>query len=283
MSLTFIVYAVFIAVVATHSILEMLTTSVVILLDLGALVVWTSNINYVSDVLCRARRSRPLPKADPGYQPFVSLHIPAYNEPPDILIETIKAVERIDYPNFEVVVIDNNTKDPAVWGPVEEYCRGRERVRFVHVAPWPGYKAGACNLALRRYTDPRAEIIGLVDADDAAALAKPDAMGPLSGQPSHQRAAPRLPDGVGRVVPGPAHAGLQPAAARDHRSAGHGFRLCRLPDGRRPVAAAVVAHHHLTIFLSTAGFGGIDHVVDGTGRSSTAANPDAPVDVVSYP
>ena len=97
---------------------------------------------------------------------MVSLHIPAYNEPPEILIETIKAVERIDYPNFEIVVVDNNTPDPAVYGPVEEYCRGRDRVRFVHVAPWPGYKAGACNLALRRYTDPRAEIIGLVDADD---------------------------------------------------------------------------------------------------------------------
>jgi cellulose synthase/poly-beta-1,6-N-acetylglucosamine synthase-like glycosyltransferase len=165
-SLTFIVYAAFIAVVATHSILEMLTASLVILLDAAAFVVWISNINYVSDVLCRARRGRPLPKADPGYKPFVSLHIPAYNEPPELLIETIKAVERIDYPNFEVVVIDNNTKDPAVWGPVEEYCRGRERVRFVHVAPWPGYKAGACNLVLRRYTDPRAEIIGLVDADD---------------------------------------------------------------------------------------------------------------------
>ena len=39
-------------------------------------------------------------------------------------------------------------------------------VRFVHVAPWPGYKAGACNLALRSYTDPRAQIIGLIDADD---------------------------------------------------------------------------------------------------------------------
>jgi len=165
-SLTFIVYAAFIAVVATHSILEMLTASLVILLDGAAFVVWISNINYVSDVLCRARRGRPLPKADPNYKPFVSLHIPAYNEPPELLIETIKAVERIDYPNFEVVVIDNNTKDPAVWGPVEEYCRGRERVRFVHVDPWPGYKAGACNLVLRRYTDPRAEIIGLVDADD---------------------------------------------------------------------------------------------------------------------
>jgi cellulose synthase/poly-beta-1,6-N-acetylglucosamine synthase-like glycosyltransferase len=165
-SLTFIVYAAFIAVVATHSVLEMLTASLVILLDGAAFVVWISNINYVSDVLCRTRRGRPLPQADPDYKPFVSLHIPAYNEPPELLIETIKAVERIDYPNFEVVVIDNNTSDPAVWGPVEEYCRGRKRVRFVHVAPWPGYKAGACNLVLRRYTDPRAEIIGLVDADD---------------------------------------------------------------------------------------------------------------------
>jgi cellulose synthase/poly-beta-1,6-N-acetylglucosamine synthase-like glycosyltransferase len=165
-AVVFIVYAGFIAFVATRTIPEMVTSSLVIVLDLAAFVVWMSNMNYVSDVLCRARRGRPLPAANPGYQPFVSLHIPAYNEPPELLIETIRAVERIDYPNFEVVVIDNNTKDPAVWGPVEEYCRDRERVKFVHVAPWPGYKAGACNLALRRYTDPRAEIIGLVDADD---------------------------------------------------------------------------------------------------------------------
>jgi cellulose synthase/poly-beta-1,6-N-acetylglucosamine synthase-like glycosyltransferase len=165
-SATFIVYAGFLAVVATRSITETLTASFVILLDLAAFVVWMSNINYLSDVMCRSRRSRPPPKADPSYQPFVSLHIPAYNEPPDMLIRTIKAVEAIDYPNFEIVVIDNNTNDPAVWCPVEEYCRGRERIKFVHVAPWPGYKAGACNLALRRYTDPRAEIIGLVDADD---------------------------------------------------------------------------------------------------------------------
>jgi glycosyltransferase involved in cell wall biosynthesis len=103
---------------------------------------------------------------DPTYQPMVSVHIPAYNEPPELLIETIKAVERFDYPNYEIVVLDNNTPDPAVWGPVAEYCRGRERVRFVHVAPWPGYKAGACNLALRQYTDPRAEVIAMIDADD---------------------------------------------------------------------------------------------------------------------
>jgi hypothetical protein len=42
-------------------------------------------------------------------------------------------------------------------------------------------------------------------------------------------------------------------------------------------------HDLLTVFLSTAGSGGIDHVVNGTGRSSTAANPDTAVDVISYP
>jgi cellulose synthase/poly-beta-1,6-N-acetylglucosamine synthase-like glycosyltransferase len=163
---TFIAFAGFVAASATLSIAEAVTASLLLLLDLLAFLVWGSNMSYVSDVLCRTRHSRPAPMADPSYLPMVSLHIPAYNEPPDLLINTIKAVERIDYPNFEVVIVDNNTSDPAVWGPVEEYCRGRERVRFVHVAPWPGYKAGACNLALRRYTDPRAEIIGLIDADD---------------------------------------------------------------------------------------------------------------------
>jgi cellulose synthase/poly-beta-1,6-N-acetylglucosamine synthase-like glycosyltransferase len=163
---TFLAFAGLVASAATHSIAEALTSSLLILLDLGAFLVWNSNINYVSDVLCRTRRSRPLPVADPTYQPLVSLHVPAYNEPPELLIETIRALEQIDYPNFEIVVMDNNTKDRAVWGPVEDYCRGRARVRFVHVDPWPGYKAGACNLALRSYTDPRAELIGMVDADD---------------------------------------------------------------------------------------------------------------------
>ena len=39
----------------------------------------------------------------------------------------------------------------------------------------------------------------------------------------------------------------------------------------------------LTIFLSTSGSGGILNVVNGTGGSSTIANPDTPVTVVSYP
>jgi hypothetical protein len=39
----------------------------------------------------------------------------------------------------------------------------------------------------------------------------------------------------------------------------------------------------LTIFLSTSGYGGIQHVINNTGGSSTAANPDTAVTVTSYP
>jgi cellulose synthase/poly-beta-1,6-N-acetylglucosamine synthase-like glycosyltransferase len=145
---------------------ELLVSGFFVLLSFFAVTLWNSYVNATSDVLGRFRHSRPLPKADPSYQPFVSLQIAAYNEPPDMLIETIRRAEAIDYLHFEIVVVDNNTKDPAVWRPVEEYCRDRPGVTFVHVDPWPGFKAGALNLVLRQYTDERAEIIGLIDADD---------------------------------------------------------------------------------------------------------------------
>jgi len=42
-------------------------------------------------------------------------------------------------------------------------------------------------------------------------------------------------------------------------------------------------HDLLTIFLSSSGSGGILNVVNDQGGSSTIANPDTPVTVVSYP
>ena len=42
-------------------------------------------------------------------------------------------------------------------------------------------------------------------------------------------------------------------------------------------------HDLLTIFLNASAFGGIQNVVNDTGGSSTAANPDTPVTVVNYP
>src|SRR5215469_1503586 len=96
--------------------------------------------------------------------PMVSLHVPAHNEPPDMVIETLRSLSRIDYPRFEVIVIDDNTDDEALWRPVQDWCR-RHRVKFAHLQNWPGYKSGALNYALKQMTDDRAEVIGVVDSD----------------------------------------------------------------------------------------------------------------------
>lgn len=117
------------------------------------------------DVICRTKPARPEPQRDPSYMPMVSLQVPAYNEPPDMLIETIRSLEQIDYPNLEIIVIDNNTEDPDLWRPVEEYCRERPRLKFIHVEGLAGFKAGALNLVNREHIDPGAEVIGVVDAD----------------------------------------------------------------------------------------------------------------------
>src|SRR6185437_7120112 len=42
----------------------------------------------------------------------VSIHIPAYFEPVEMMKQTLDAVSRLNYPNFECVCIINNTPDP---------------------------------------------------------------------------------------------------------------------------------------------------------------------------
>src|SRR6266566_277567 len=96
--------------------------------------------------------------------PFISMHVPAHNEPPDMVIDTLRSLLRIDYPRYEIILIDDNTDDEALWRPVESWCL-RHRVKFKHLENWPGYKSGALNYALREMTDERAEVIGIVDSD----------------------------------------------------------------------------------------------------------------------
>ena len=62
------------------------------------------------------------------------------------------------------MVIDDNTDDETLWRPVADWCT-THGVTFFHLADWPGYKSGALNVALREYTDPRAELVGVVDSD----------------------------------------------------------------------------------------------------------------------
>ena len=120
------------------------------------------------EALWRERLSRLFPAASPQTMerlPKVSIHVPACNEPPDMVIETLAALRRLDYPDFEVLVIDNNTTDPALWRPVQAACAEfGANFRFFHLDRCPGFKAGALNFALRE-TDPKATIIAVIDSD----------------------------------------------------------------------------------------------------------------------
>lgn len=99
------------------------------------------------------------------FTPKVSIHIPAYNEPPEMLKLTLDAVARLEYPNFECIVVINNTPDPALWSPVEEHCKALgERFKFIREDQLQGFKAGALRLALTQ-TAEDAEVIGVLDAD----------------------------------------------------------------------------------------------------------------------
>jgi exo-beta-1,3-glucanase (GH17 family)/cellulose synthase/poly-beta-1,6-N-acetylglucosamine synthase-like glycosyltransferase len=100
-----------------------------------------------------------------GTHPKVSIHIPAYFEPPEMLKQTLDAVSRLDYPNFECVVIINNTPDPTFWQPIQDHCRALgERFKFINAEKVEGFKAGALRIAMER-TAADAEIIGIIDAD----------------------------------------------------------------------------------------------------------------------
>jgi exo-beta-1,3-glucanase (GH17 family)/cellulose synthase/poly-beta-1,6-N-acetylglucosamine synthase-like glycosyltransferase len=101
----------------------------------------------------------------PERTPLVSIHIPACREPPEMLRQTLDSVAKLDWPNFECVVVINNTPDASYWRPIEEHCELLgARFKFVRADRLDGFKAGALELALE-HTAPEAEIIGVLDAD----------------------------------------------------------------------------------------------------------------------
>jgi glycosyltransferase involved in cell wall biosynthesis len=79
--------------------------------------------------------------------------------------KTLSSLAGLNYPNFEVLVVDNNTPLQETWRPLEEICRKLgPNFHCLHLDQWPGYKSGALNFAVTQ-TDPHAEIIGIIDAD----------------------------------------------------------------------------------------------------------------------
>jgi cellulose synthase/poly-beta-1,6-N-acetylglucosamine synthase-like glycosyltransferase len=131
-----------------------------------AIVLLAEAHEWAEAIWADGRRRNLLPiSASDEQLPMVSVHVPAYNEPPAMLIETLNALAELDYPRYEVVVVDNNTRDEEVWRPVEAHCRTLgPRFKFYHEGQLAGFKAGALNYALAK-TDPDAEVVAVIDSD----------------------------------------------------------------------------------------------------------------------
>ena len=165
LSAVFVVHIVGVTASSHLGLVSLVFSSGLVALQAFALLLLCASSYEILDVLCRARwmtKNEPAPPS-PGYAPRVSIHVPAYNEPPEMVKETLDALARLDYPNYEVIVIDDNTTDEKLWRPIEAHC-ARLGFRFYHLENWPGFKSGALNFALRE-TDPEAEIVGVVDSD----------------------------------------------------------------------------------------------------------------------
>jgi exo-beta-1,3-glucanase (GH17 family)/cellulose synthase/poly-beta-1,6-N-acetylglucosamine synthase-like glycosyltransferase len=111
------------------------------------------------------RHFEPIPAPAGAKLPKVSIHLPICNEPPHMVRQTLDALAALDYENYEVLVVDNNTMDPHIWEPVAEHCaRLGPKFRFFTLGKYKGFKAGALNFALRE-TAADAEIVGVIDSD----------------------------------------------------------------------------------------------------------------------
>ena len=142
--------------------------ALLILMQILALTILLIESLEIAEVIWHRKTARTFEPLEPSPDfkyPKVSLHLPIHNEPPAMVRKTLEALARVDYPNLEVLVMDNNTKDPAIWQPVEEDCkRLGPKFRFFHLENWPGFKAGAINHALEQ-TASDAEIIAVIDSD----------------------------------------------------------------------------------------------------------------------
>src|SRR6185436_19004343 len=89
-------------------------------------------------------RKRERLHAGEAYAPFVSILVPAYNE--ELVIKkTISSLLASSYQNYEIIVIDDGSKD-LTSKVVSESYGGDERVRLFTIAN--GGKANALNFGL---------------------------------------------------------------------------------------------------------------------------------------
>nr|WP_240948488.1 polysaccharide deacetylase family protein [Bacillus sp. RO1] len=97
-------------------------------------------------------------EVDPEFTPFVSVVIAAYNEE-KVICKTVNSILSSDYPAFEILIIDDGSKDDTAVA-VQESFSNHPLVRLI--TKRNGGKSSAVNLGIK---EAKGEIIVSLDAD----------------------------------------------------------------------------------------------------------------------
>jgi len=121
---------------------------------------------YTIDVSAR-KRWRKIPEDEPHskyYLPRVAFQVCVFNEPTELVLETLGKLRVMDYPQdrFLVMVLDDSTKEELI-EPLRAYCE-QHNLQYLHRGDRRGYKAGALNDSLP-HVPKDVELIAVVDAD----------------------------------------------------------------------------------------------------------------------
>ena len=99
-------------------------------------------------------------KIAPDEQPFISIHLPLYNET-RVVDRLLEACTRLDYKNYEVLVADDSTDETLQH--LEKWTK-HPKVRVSHRINRTGFKGAALKHAME-VMDPRTQYIAVFDAD----------------------------------------------------------------------------------------------------------------------
>ncbi|TET85544.1 MAG: DUF2341 domain-containing protein, partial [Anaerolineales bacterium] len=99
-------------------------------------------------------------KVEPGDQPFVSIHLPLYNET-RVVDRLLEACTRLDYKNYEILIADDSTDETL--HHLERWAK-HPKVRVSHRINRTGFKGAALKHAME-VMDPRTNFIAIFDAD----------------------------------------------------------------------------------------------------------------------
>ncbi len=94
-------------------------------------------------------------------EPFVSIHLPVYNEK-NVIERIMKACTSLNYTNYEVIIVDDSTDETLQI--LNKNWNNNPKMKIVHREKRKGFKGGALNEALR-HMNPRAEYVLVFDAD----------------------------------------------------------------------------------------------------------------------